>query len=83
MFVARHRMDSLARQLEQRLDRLVIDETDLEGGFDFDLLWNESFPKAVFRELRSKYGLVVVAESRQMRLLVVECRDADPEGPQL
>ncbi len=66
------KMRSLARQLEQRLGRPVLDETGLEGGFDFDLLWNEAFPRAVFRELRTKYGLVVAAEKRDLRLLVVE-----------
>ena len=61
----------------------MIDETDLGGGFDFDLLWNESFPKAVFGELRSQYGLVVRAETRKIRLLVAECADAENDDSQL
>ena len=77
------RLSSLATQLERRLGRPVIDETDLGGGFDFDLLWNESFPKAVFGELRSKYGLVVHSEWRDMHLLVVERADAGNENSQL
>lgn len=68
----RRPVGSLVRQLENKLEQPVFDETGLDERYDFDLLWNDSFPMAIVGELRSKYGLRLVSERRDVRVLVIE-----------
>lgn len=61
----------LARLLKRELDRPVLDETSLEGRYDFELLWDTRNPISVLDFVRDKLGLELQPQVREMEHLIV------------
>jgi len=69
-------MDSLARSLEEILQKPVINETGLTNGYDFQLLWNENTSQEIAageltRALHEQLGLELAPAQKVIELLVV------------
>ena len=64
-------MRNLARLLQRELDRPVLDETTLEGRYDFELLWDTRNPISVLDFVRGKLGLELQPHVREMEHLFV------------
>jgi len=69
-------MDSLAGWLSRAVfpTRPVINETGLEGGYDFTIEWapDEARDEGILRALEERLGLTVRIEERPLRYIVVE-----------
>ena len=63
---------NLARLLQRELDRPVLDETSLEGRYDFELLWDTRNPISVLDFVRGKLGLELRPQVREMEHLLVQ-----------
>jgi uncharacterized protein (TIGR03435 family) len=63
-------MQEFSRQLEPDLDRLLIDETHIAGGFDFSVGAYAS-QESLFKLLHDQLGLVVVPARRNVSMVVV------------
>jgi uncharacterized protein (TIGR03435 family) len=63
-------MREFGRQLEQDLDRLLIDETHLTAGYDFTVAGYAN-QEALFKVLHDQLGLVVTPARRNVDVLVV------------
>jgi uncharacterized protein (TIGR03435 family) len=61
----------LCKMLERGLDRLVIDETGLEGVYDFHVVSKGNNNEAFFQALRDGLGLVATPATRNVAILVV------------
>ena len=64
-------MRDLVRLLQRELDRPVLDETSLEGRYDFELLWDTRNPISVLDFVRGKLGLELRQQVREMEHLFV------------
>jgi uncharacterized protein (TIGR03435 family) len=64
----------LAETLPNWLRKVVVDETELHGLYDFDLEYRADSPKMLTDALQQKYGLVLTPAKRKLRILVVEKR---------
>ena len=62
----------LARLLKRELDRPVLDETGLEGRYDFGLLWDIRDPISILDFVRDKLGLELRPQVREMEHLIVQ-----------
>ena len=62
----------LARLLKRELDRPVLDETGLEGRYDFELLWDIRDPISVLDYVRDELGLELRPQVREMENLIVQ-----------
>ena len=62
---------NLARLLQSELDQPVLDETSLEGRYDFELLWDTRNPISVLDFVRRKLGLELQPQVREMEHLFV------------
>ncbi|MGD0797670.1 MAG: TIGR03435 family protein [Acidobacteriaceae bacterium] len=58
------------RTLEPDLDRLLVDETNLDGSYDFRI-GSYGSQQELFRLMREQLGLVVAAEQRSVTVLAV------------
>ena len=65
----------LAADLPNRLGKVVVDETGLNGLYDFDLEYRDDGPKMLTDGLKQKYGLILTPARRKVKMLVVETRD--------
>ena len=63
-------MQGFARQLEPDLDRLLIDETHLPGGYDFTV-GGYANEQSLFKVLHDELGLVVTPARRNVSMVVV------------
>ena len=80
-------MSSLGLSLEEILKKPVINETGLENGYDFQLLWNEkksgeTDAPELTKALHEQLGLELVPAMRPVDLLVVTVagRPASPNS---
>jgi uncharacterized protein (TIGR03435 family) len=64
-------MADLCNMLERTLDRLVVDETGLEGGYDFQVVNTGNSNEAFFQALRGGLGLVAKPDQREVAMLIV------------
>jgi uncharacterized protein (TIGR03435 family) len=64
-------MDKLAGVLEKYAETIVFNETEIKGGFDFDLAMDHWEPKTAFAGVE-KLGLMLVKEKRKMDVLRIE-----------
>jgi uncharacterized protein (TIGR03435 family) len=71
-------IQQLCRVLEEGLDRLVVDETNLTGSYDYQVS-NFQNRQELFRLLRNRFGLVVTLSQRNVTMLVV--RSVGPANP--
>ena len=62
----------LARLLKRELDRPVLDETGLEGRYDFELHWDIQNPISVLDFVRDELGLELRPQVREMEHLIVQ-----------
>jgi len=73
-------MDQLARLLSSFAERLVIDETGLSGGYDFEFIW---FPEPdapwLGTALEDQLGLKLTSAQRQAEFLIIE--EVQPPSP--
>ena len=58
--------------LQRDLRAPVIDETKLDGGWDFEMEWDVSDPQSLLRALREQLGLDVRREMRPMKVYQVK-----------
>ncbi len=65
-------LSSLAWMLEHELGRLVVDETGIEGNYDFELTWDPDDPDSVFAAVREQLGLELRPAKRPIEFLIVE-----------
>lgn len=61
----------LAADLPNRLGKVVVDETGLNGLYDFDLEYRDDGPKMLTDGLKQKYGLILTPARRKRSLLQV------------
>lgn len=81
-------MDGFAANLSGWLGCKVINETGIEGHYDFDLTWDPKDLDSLRKAVRSKYGLQLAAARRDVPILVVQSTreaasqpgDRGPEG---
>jgi uncharacterized protein (TIGR03435 family) len=64
--------DDFCRQLESQLDRPVVNETRLQGQFEFKVQASETAQNDFLERLRDQLGLVVTAVQRNIEILVFE-----------
>jgi uncharacterized protein (TIGR03435 family) len=68
----RLRVGSLAEVLETFLDRPVVDETELEGEYDWEFSYTRSDENMVTTAVREELGLEIVPGRRVIEVLIVE-----------
>jgi len=67
----------LAEALPNWLDKIVVNETGLNGLYDFDLEYRAKDTKMLTDVLQQKYGLVLNPAKRKVRILVVEKKTSE------
>ena len=65
-------LDRLCDALTNFLRRPVLDETGLQGTFDWNLRYQPGDPSVVIREVQQKLGLELIETNRSLEVLVVE-----------
>src|SRR5262245_50070515 len=75
-------INSLARSLEEMLNKPVLNETGLTNSYDFQLLWDETKssgadPGELTRALHEQLGLSLAPAKRTVELLVVTVANAE------
>ena len=66
------KMSGLANMLEDRLNGIVVDETNLAGQFDLELRWDATHPESIKLALQEQLGLELTPAKRPVEMLVVE-----------
>jgi len=61
----------LADSLSNSLLKIVMDETNLPGFYDFDLQYRSDNPAILLDELKARYGLTVESVQRTIKILQV------------
>lgn len=61
----------LAATLPNFLKKIVVDETGLDGHYDFILSYRSDSSEVLLSDLRSKYGLTLIPAKRRVRMLTV------------
>jgi uncharacterized protein (TIGR03435 family) len=70
-------MSTLAFELEYILNRPVIDETKLEGGFDFRIKLDRKLGnEGMIQDVRQQLGLALTPAKRKIEVVVVDARAA-------
>lgn len=69
-------IDAFCRQLESGLDRKVVNETHLTGGYDFKVVRGDRTRDEFFDMLREQLGLRITPEQRDVTMLVVRSNSA-------
>jgi uncharacterized protein (TIGR03435 family) len=72
-------LSSLASMLESVVGKPVIDETELTGKFDFELIWDEKDRKSMVAAVREQLGLELRSARRPVELLIVEAAPPPPK----
>jgi uncharacterized protein (TIGR03435 family) len=67
-------ISKLASALPNWLDKIVVNETALNGSYDLDLPYRPDDATILTNALREKYGLILTPAKRRVRILVVEKR---------
>ena len=66
------KVSALANMLEDRLNGIVVDETNLAGRFDLELRWDATHPESIKRAVQEQLGLELTPAKRAVEMLVVE-----------
>jgi uncharacterized protein (TIGR03435 family) len=67
----------LADLLEVQLDRVVVNDTGIDGVFDFKLTWTPSQPTdltgpSIFTAIQEQYGLKLEARKAPVEIIVID-----------
>jgi len=65
-------IQAITRFLESKLQKIVIDETELAGKYDFIIQYDMSQPEAVVTAIREQFGMELTSARRPIEVLVVE-----------
>lgn len=65
-------LDSLTSMLEEVIGRPVVDETGIEGAYDYELRWDPQRPESVLSAVREQLGLELREARRPIEFLIVE-----------
>ena len=76
----------LRQGLENGMGKPVVDETELQGGFDVDLKWPQADrytrnPEALIQAVQEQLGLELTQAKRRIEVLVVESRKQNDKMP--
>jgi uncharacterized protein (TIGR03435 family) len=63
---------NVAWHLASKVGKIVVDETGLDGRYDYELEWDQRDPQDMVRAVEEQLGLVLVAGRREVEFLVVE-----------
>jgi uncharacterized protein (TIGR03435 family) len=69
-------IEDFCKELEEGLDRKVIDETHLTGRYDFNVIRGDRSRDQFFDMLREQLGLAVAPEQRDVQMLVVRSNES-------
>ena len=58
--------------LEDAVQKIVMDETNLKGLYEFDFFWNPDDPDSVISAVQEQLGLLLKTERRAIKVLVFE-----------
>jgi len=61
----------LAAGIEDVLNVPVIDETGLQGKFDWDLVWEAGNPRSIIDAVRTQFGLELTPARRKLEIVIV------------
>ena len=64
-------IEDFCKELENGLDHKVVDETQLTGRYDFNVVRGDRIRDEFFDMLREQFGLAVTSEQRDVPMLVV------------
>jgi len=67
-----HSLATIARQLERHVEMPVLDETGLEGQFDWSILYDEGVEGDLLREVERELGLKATRTRRKVETLVLQ-----------
>jgi thiol-disulfide isomerase/thioredoxin len=62
----------IATHLESLLKKIVVDETNLNDLYDYELKWDREDPQSFARIVEEKLGLILVPARREVEFLIVE-----------
>jgi uncharacterized protein (TIGR03435 family) len=62
----------IATHLESLLKKIVVDETNLNDLYDYELKWDHKDPQSFARIVEEKLGLVLVPARREVEFLIIE-----------
>src|SRR4030042_3839777 len=65
-------IENFRMSLEDGLQTVVLDETDLKGTYDIAFYWNSKEEASVFQEIRKQLGLELKKERRPIEVLCYE-----------
>ncbi len=74
-------IQGLVGTLQNMLGEPVVNETALEGIYDWDIQFDEHDPQTIIKAVRQQLGLELVKAKRPVEFLVVEESIADPAHP--
>jgi len=67
---------NFSKVLENVLNKIVLDETHLEGLFDLALYWDPKAPESAIEAIRKQLGLELRTEKRSIEILFFETKSA-------
>jgi uncharacterized protein (TIGR03435 family) len=73
-------MESLVSIIEGQTNVPVIDETGLDGFYDFNLSWDAAHPESIIEALSDQLGFTVKREKRPIEVLLFERKDTVPHN---
>lgn len=67
-------INALAANIERVLNAPVINETNLQGKFDWDIIFDGTDPNSIIDAIRKEFGLELTPVKRQAEVVLVEVR---------
>ena len=65
-------LEYFSRVLEDQLGKVVLDETGIQGWYDFSVYWNRDNPGSALPAIREQIGIEIKKERRPIELLIFE-----------
>jgi len=73
-------LNMLASELESLLHQPVLNETNLNGQYDFEFRCPQKSPEAILTAVREQLGLELVSSKRPIKMLIVEKKKENQQG---